>query len=291
MLSILIPVYNYNVAPLVKELQEQCLAIKDFEFEILVMDDGSNEPIAEHEQLSSLSFCTYLPLDINIGRSAVRNALAKKARYPNLLFLDADVLPKDVHFIRKYLALGNNLKNDVYFGGYSYTDRSLDHTNSLRYFYGKAREEQLSAVRNLNPFAFVFSGNFLIDKECFLALQIPDENVYGMDVYFAYLLQKNNCNVRHIDNEIIHLGIESNELFLRKSLVSAVYRKENWVNIPEIVEVNKLLRWYKKLNVPFVNKLMKGCFSITNQPLKALFLKPKPYLWAFDLYRLLYLFK
>lgn len=291
MLSILIPVYNYNVAPLVKELQEQCLAIKDFEFEILVMDDGSNEPITDHQQLTSLPFCTYLPLDINIGRSAVRNALAKKARYPNLLFLDADVLPKDVHFIRRYLSLGNNLKNNVYFGGYSYTDKSLDQTNSLRYFYGKAREEQPSAVRNLNPFAFVFSGNFLTDKACFLALQIPDENVYGMDVYFAYLLQKNNCNVRHIDNEIMHLGIESNELFLRKSLVSAVYRKENWVNIPEIVEVNKLLRWYKKLNVPFVNKLMKGCFSITNQPLKALFLKPKPYLWAFDLYRLLYLFK
>ena len=40
MLSILIPTYNYNVYPLVSELQRQCLESK-IEFEILCQDDAS----------------------------------------------------------------------------------------------------------------------------------------------------------------------------------------------------------------------------------------------------------
>lgn len=290
MLSILIPTYQYNVLPLVKELHQQCSNYKVV-FEILVMDDASPELVVDHLQLALLPFCTYLSLDKNIGRAAVRNKLAAKAKYANLLFLDADVWPKDHLFIKRYVNLCNDLANKVYFGGYCYTYKSVNESNSLRYFYGKAREEQLADLRNLNPFAFVFSGNFLVDKECFLALKIPDINVYGMDIYVAYLLQKNKCNVQHINNEIIHLGIEANQLFLKKALVSVAYRKENWLHIPEIVEVNKLLKCYKKLNIPFVNRFMKVAFLVTNQPLKSLFLKPKPYLWAFDLYRLLYLFK
>lgn len=290
MLSILIPTYQYNVLPLVKELHQQGINCK-VAFEIIVLDDASNKPIADHLQINSLPFCSYLSLDKNIGRSAVRNKLAEKAQYANLLFLDADVWPKDNLFIQRYVNLCDDLTNKVYFGGYCYISKSVNKTNSLRYFYGKAREEQPADMRNDNPYAFVFSGNFLVDKECFLALQIPDINVYGMDIYVAYLLQKNKCNVQHINNEIIHLGIEANELFLKKALVSVAYRKENWLHIPEIVEVNKLLKCYKKLNVPFVNGLCKIVFLVTNQPLKRLFLKPKPYLWAFDLYRLLYLFK
>lgn len=47
MLSILIPTYNYNVVPLVLELQKQCLEYK-IHFEIIVFDDGSNRYIEDN---------------------------------------------------------------------------------------------------------------------------------------------------------------------------------------------------------------------------------------------------
>jgi glycosyltransferase involved in cell wall biosynthesis len=42
MLSILIPIYNYNAYPLVKELHSQCLEAT-IDFEIFCIDDASNE--------------------------------------------------------------------------------------------------------------------------------------------------------------------------------------------------------------------------------------------------------
>lgn len=288
MLSILIPTHNSDVFQLVKEVYQQCVSEK-IDFEIIVLDDASQNFQEENNKINDFNNCTYFVLNQNIGRAAARNSLAKQARYTNLLFLDADVMPRDKYFIQRYLVLCNQLINNAYFGGYCYTNKSLNNTNRLRYFYGKKREEKPAVIRNLTPLGYVFSGNFLIDKECFLRLQIPNVNVYGMDIYFAYLLKKNNYHVQHINNEIIHLGVENNELFLKKALVSVQYRKENWVNIPEILEINKLLRWYNKLKV--VNGLMKSCFIVIRKPLKYLFFKSKPCLWAFDLYRLLYLFK
>ena len=43
MLSILIPTFNYNVAPLVSELYNQCMRIENLEFEIHVNDDASKQ--------------------------------------------------------------------------------------------------------------------------------------------------------------------------------------------------------------------------------------------------------
>ena len=44
MLSILIPVYNYDVIPLALELNKQCLESK-IDFEILCQDDQSNSDL------------------------------------------------------------------------------------------------------------------------------------------------------------------------------------------------------------------------------------------------------
>ena len=50
MLSILIPVYNYNVVPLVLELHKQCLEC-EIDFEILCQDDASNSELNEENEI------------------------------------------------------------------------------------------------------------------------------------------------------------------------------------------------------------------------------------------------
>lgn len=290
MLSILIPTYNYEVTHLVTALFKQCKEIPNLSFEIIVYDDGSNkkEIVTQNMALPGIKF---IQNKENIGRTASRNLLAEKATFNTLLFLDADTLPKNATFIKTYLSIFQNYKNPTaIFGGYFYDRTSYEKERSLRYFYGKKREENTAANRNRKPYAYVFSGNFMIDKKVYQSLKIPATNVYGMDNYFSFLLKTNKVNVVHINNEIIHLGLERNKDFFNKALISIKFRKENMLNCKEITQANALLRTYHKLNFFPVNKLLKTSFKYAESLLKKFIFRPKPSLIAFDLYRLLYLF-
>ena len=60
MLSILIPTYNYNIAPLVNELFLQCELIPNLNFEILVYDDGSQLYHSENSKINNLKNCSFI---------------------------------------------------------------------------------------------------------------------------------------------------------------------------------------------------------------------------------------
>ena len=118
MLSILIPTYNYNTFSLVNELQKQAKET-GIEFEILVLDDGSQKLETENNKINELDFCSFEILKENIGRSAIRNLLAKKASFDNLLYLDSDTIPVANDFISNYLIHLNEEEKIVY-GGIQY---------------------------------------------------------------------------------------------------------------------------------------------------------------------------
>ena len=81
MLSILIPIYNYNVFPLVSELHKQCLEL-NIDFEILCQDDASNSKLnQENEKVNSLSHSSFVALTQNIAHRANRNSLVEKSKY------------------------------------------------------------------------------------------------------------------------------------------------------------------------------------------------------------------
>ena len=103
MLSILIPTYNYNTLLLVKTLQQQAIESKVV-FEILALDDASTDKqcSVENKKINALDHCSFLENEKNIGRTATRNILAKKAKYDWLLFLDADVIPLNHDYIETY---------------------------------------------------------------------------------------------------------------------------------------------------------------------------------------------
>ena len=58
MLSILVPIYNYNTNPLVLELHKQCLEC-NIEFEILCQDDCSNEFLTENQTVIALKIAIF----------------------------------------------------------------------------------------------------------------------------------------------------------------------------------------------------------------------------------------
>lgn len=288
MLSILIPTYNYNVYPLVSELHKQCLECK-IEFEIIVFDDSSKQFLEENKGINSLENCIFKVLEKNIGRSAIRNLLAQKAKFDLLLFLDADTIPVQSNFIHNYISTLNS-QNRVVLGGYRYENTKPKNERIFRHKYGKEREEKSESERNLSPYQFVFLGNILIQKKIFLATNYAgDDSFYGMDVYFAYQLFIKKIEVLHIENPIYHLGLETNIIFFEKSLKAVKSRKLFLINCDQIEKISPLIKHYKKIKRYRLLPIATLFFRITAPILKKRILNKNPSLFCFDIYRLGYL--
>lgn len=288
MLSILIPTYNYNVYPLVLELHKQCSEC-EIEFEIICQDDASIDYLVENLRVNNLSNCQYFRNYENLGRTSTRNKLAEKARFKWLLFLDADVIPMHSNFINNYISYTNS-KHEVILGGYCYQDTKPKSEVRFRYKYGKKREEKTALERNSNPYKHIFSGNLLIQKGTFLATNYPHKDAhYGMDIYFAYQLFANEIKTLHIENPIYHLGLETNEIFFKKSLKAVESRKQFLVECDQIEKISPLIKKYKTIEQFRLLPIANFCFKISEPILKKLILNKNPSLLCFDVYRLGYL--
>lgn len=288
MLSILIPVYNYNVYPLVSELHKQCLEC-EIDFEILCQDDFSNFYFIENQEINNLSKCQFFISDKNSGRTSTRNKLADKANFKWLLFLDADVIPVNLDFISTYLSFIDE-QYQVVFGGYCYEDSKPNVKNILRYKYGKEREEKTASERNLEPYKYIFSGNLLILKKTFLVANYPHKDAhYGMDIYFGYQLFFNKTEILHIENPIYHLGLETNEKFFKKSMLAVESRKKFLIECEQIEKISPLIKHYKTIKKYGLLPIAILFFKIAEPILKKRIFNKNPSLFCFDIYRLGYL--
>ena len=290
MISILIPTYNYNVFPLAENLQKQC-EIAAVAYEIIVLDDASTDKksFEKNSKINSLKQCSFQILDENIGRSKIRNQLAEKANYNWLLFLDADTFPSSSEFISKYLDAFSN-KTSVIFGGIDYPKNNSENF-SLRYKYGSERESLPLAERLKNPYRSFITMGFAIRKAVFQKIKFNEKLAgYGYeDSVFGYELQKNNIPLLHIDNPVVHLNMETNEVFIKKSqlaLQNLLNFYESGVINDEMVRILKVYLKLKNWNLLFA---IRGLFSVFNKPMLKNLNSPKPYLFLFDLYRLGYL--
>ena len=217
MLSVLIPTYNYNAFFLVKEIHQQ-LILETIDFEIICLDDGSNSLLnIKNEVINSLSFSSFKSLEKNRGRSAIRNLLAEKAQYNWLLFLDADVALVKPSFINNYIACFKK-DNTIFCGGILYQNKK-ENFGLLRYKYGKKHEEVSLEKRFENSEKYFFTANFLIQKTVFNVVNFEEKlTQYGReDLLFSMALIQKGYQIKHLNNEIYHLGLDKNALFVSKT--------------------------------------------------------------------------
>ena len=169
MISILIPTYNYSIVNLVNTLHKQ-LSKAEIRFEIIVVDDCSKDLNIQEQnkKINTLEYCQLIENNQNLGRTASRDLLAHKAQYNWLLFMDADVLPKNKDFIDAYLL--NSEGWDFLFGGICYKNEKPSKEEIFRWKYGKSRESLSIKQRLLKPYQSINSGCFLIKKELFLLI-------------------------------------------------------------------------------------------------------------------------
>jgi hypothetical protein len=289
MLSILIPTYNYNAFPLVSAIYRQ-IAKTNVAFEILCLDDASTVIFAENDQINTLPNCRYELLQNNIGRSKIRNLLAKKAAFDWMLFLDADVLPKSDDFMATYLPyLDEEVK--IVNGGLLYQNDKPEKSKLLRWVYGKNREALPYTKREEKRYLSFLTLNFIIHKKVFEKAIFNESipNLRHEDTLFSYNLMQKNIKVVHIDNPIYHLGLDTFSDMIKKeneSLFVLKYLIDTRLVAPDYLRISKLFFKMKKwkLVVPFAffYKMMRTIFI---QNLSG----NLPSLFIFDLYRLGYL--
>jgi hypothetical protein len=288
MLSILIPVYNYSVYPLISELQKQCLEI-NIQFEILCQDDASNLFKIENEKINSLENCNFSINNLNVGRGKNINFLAEKSKYEWLLIMDCDTFPTQNNYIQKYISQINEAEK-VVFGGIEYKKEKPSSDQLLRWFYGNARESISVEKRNINPNGSALTSNILIQKKVFNSNKFNDSiTKYGYeDLVFLSDLKKKGVLVKHIDNPTYHLGLETSEQFLAKTKIALENLKSISENNSIYNSESKILKVYNILKQLHLTSFISILFKKTERNLEHNLLSKNPSLFLFDLYKLGY---
>ena len=267
-----------------KNLYQQLESSK-LKYELIACDDCSTNQstVESNKQISSLLKCRFIENRSNLGRTATRQKLAKSAQYDLLLFMDADVeVSRD--FINKFNV--QHQTADVIFGGTAYVKEKPQSKEVLNWKYGKNREVKSIKERQKSPYLSIISRGFIIKKKIFLKVNSYLKNGYGLDVVFTNELKKINTTVKHIDNPVVHIGLDDNKKFLEKTKkgIDTLYYYEKQNIIPkDYKSIQKAYQFLKKndLDSIFISLIN----SIEKQILKNLNSR-NPSLFLFDLYRL-----
>src|SRR5690554_2506501 len=293
MLSILIPVYNFNCVALVEALHSQCTSEK-IPFEILVLDDTSKLLKEENRAINKLDHCQYIESELHYGRAKIRNELGKRARFENLLFIDSDALVDCPDFIQNYLQ--NTNQADVLIGGMKYSEHPPKE-NALRWYYGSKREYLPASVRNQNPYRSLISFNLMIKKAVFdkhpfdeASIEV-EKSAYGHeDTLLGLRFKEYTISVFHFDYQLVHDYHETNAGFLANSLIAVEkYVNNPQLRTPEVVEQIKMFKAFENVKRYKLLGFLSFVFKNGERSMKKRLFKPNPPLRLFDFYRLSYL--
>ncbi len=283
MLSILIPTKDYDCSLLVEELHKQGEAL-GVPFEILVGEDGTQN-LQLNKNADTLNHCRRIIEKKNTGRAAMRNTLAQEAQYPYILFIDSDAIAENSLFISNYIQAIKQC--EVVCGGLYHANKLSDKSCTLRYKYEKeADKERKAEIRNLAPYDKFTTFNFAINRELFLSIQFNEEiKRYGYeDTLFGKELEKRNVKIMHINNMLLHNGLECNEIYLAK--VEQALATLN--DIKEEIKNTPLLQCAAKIEQLHLKKIFLALWKRTQHLMRNNLLGEKPSLTILKIYKLGY---
>lgn len=289
MISVLIPLFNYDSSGLVRALHAQCIKTGK-KFEIICLDDASEEAFRlKNRAVKSLSNIRYEELPTNAGRSGARNKLAEMAVYDYFLFMDCDSMPADDQYIQRYIDL---LEGDkVIYGGRKYSEEKPVEKNLLFHWtYGTQREALPAKVRRMRPYERFMTNNFIVPRRVYFSIRMNEEiKGYGHeDTLFSMEMERNSVDIIHVDNPLYHVGLEPGEIFIEK-------QKNAIKNLSYIVEHNalahrvKLYRFYKRLRSSGVMSVLVKRLARKEKEYIQNLLGPSPNIRSLDWLKLLWL--
>ena len=293
MLSVLIPVYNFDVRILVKTLSDQAEALQ-IPYEIIVIDDASDQKVRNlNSIIREIAGVKYFEEKVNLGRSKIRNKLADIAVFDNLIYLDCDSFVDNPDFLKNYIMYFGD--RNVIYGGRKYLQNEPKNNQYLLHWLHGIKREQIPVNKRENePNKSFMTNNFMITREAIDRVRF-NERIRGYgheDTLFGYDLLKCNITIKHIDNPVVHIGLESSEEFLRKT-------REGIKNLKRIMKINgnekklvkdiALLACYKKIKDFGLDGIFRYLYIKQEYRLRKNLMSQKPMLFLFDLYKLGYL--
>jgi len=291
MISVLIPVHNYVITPLVQSVHK-LLAAEEIAFEIICLDDASEKSFIEKNQgVKSFSEASYILSRKNNGRAITKELLCQNAKYPWVLFLDADVELINGDYISNYLKqIKSNTVYNYIFGGFAYKKEKPKNDYLLRWKYGQKYEAISAKTRNKQPYKVTIAANLLVKKEYYLKLNINSLGKnYGMDLLLGAVLKENKENVLHIDNPVYHLGIEKSMDYLKKKEYAAESLLELYRGKKIKESSNNLLKTFIYLKTLKLNYIFAWLYTVLKAPLKRNLTGNYPNTKLFQFYRIAYL--
>lgn len=292
MLSILIPTFNYDCTRLAADLRQQAaeLQARDpaFDYEILVWDDASTEPatIEANRHIGQWDKCSFHSLPQNAGRAIIRNRMMQTSRGTRLLLIDSDAEVCSPRFVENYWLARNEA--EVVCGGVRNVPRLPRQGHELRFRYEQSAEKKRTvAFRNRNPYLYFTTFNVMLSRSVAERLQFDERcTEYGYeDALYGLLLRQQGISIHHIDNPLVHLGIECNADFLCKT--EAALRTLSRLGEP-LQSAAGASRVVRKLERFKLRRSAASLFAWMRPSLQRQLTGPSPSLFLFKMYKVGY---
>jgi glycosyltransferase involved in cell wall biosynthesis len=289
LISVCIPVYNFDVSDLIESLIAQGEKL-DVPFEIIAIDDCSSE----HFKMKNAVACSkvkYIQLEGNIGRSKIRNLFLDYVSFENLLFLDCDSYIIQNSFLENYInkILKTNYK--VVFGGRIYPEKCPSKNQKLSWEYGSKIESKNAEIRKKTPNKSFMTNNFLIKKDVLNKIKFDEKLTrYGHeDTLFGFELMLNSIEINHIENPILNGEIETNDVYLSKTeegILNLSFILKNISNQEKFIQNVSLLDYYSKIKKKKLLWLFKFLFFFSENTIRMMLRKGIVNLKVFNFYKL-----
>jgi len=289
MISVCIPVFNFDITQLVADLSRQAEEIGS-SVEIILIDDASDEKYKKINAPACVRH-TYVELNKNVGRAKIRNLFLDYALNEFLLFIDCDSKIISDNLLSNYIKSIKPRKTKVICGGSIYDKAMPEKNKMLRWKYGNVMESQSAEIRNRTPNNSFMTNNVLINRHVFDEIKF-DERIseYGHeDTLFGFQLKKKGIQVLHIENPVLNNDIDENGVFLEKTEKSIL----NLITIAEYTGFDKdfvrdvaILNFYKKLNSAGLTGVIAFLYSGIQPFLNRLLVKGYVNLRVFNFYKL-----
>lgn len=288
--SVCIPIYNFNSSALVSDLKYE-IELNRLPVEIILIDDASAAKFRLVNKIFDDKTIRYFQLNDNLGRSKIRNLFLEKASGEYLIFLDCDCKIISSHFLQNYFKfINDNPGTKVLYGGRSIQKQKPELNKILRWNFANLRENLSLEKRQKKPFLSFQTNNFLTERAVFEAIQFNENlNNYGYeDLQFALDLKDAGIEIKHINNPVLNIDLETNEKYLEKveesilSLASMLKDPQNRSKIKTI----KLVKAYLLLEKTGLKFLFIKFFNLRRKIWYSKLAEQNTSLIYLDLYKL-----